>query len=133
MEQQSLTTSINVIRECGTQVRESHLEPHRQKFNIVSKRETTISRERCLFDNRVARTMDLRKKNKSTQTGRFGPVGKRGKLKFLSIKRPSEKCLEEIYKDPKRPRTEERDSPKIFEVEILNSTHGVLQSVTPEN
>ena len=83
-------------RFCRKRVKEKYLQPHLQKFSIKYKEKNDISEDR-LYGLTCARE-GVQTKNECIQTGRFGPMGKKGVLKYQAIKYPSAKVLEGIVK-----------------------------------
>ena len=89
------------LRDCGTQLQENYLRPHLQKFTITTKEEDPISEDKVYQGTRSRE--EAKTKNECIQTGRFGPMGKKGVLKCQAIKYPSDKVLEGIAKRRRMP------------------------------
>ena len=89
------------LRDFGTQLSQNHLAPHLRQHEVKCKRSDAISEERRY--SRVAPRGKARTRNWSVQTGKFGPIGKGGILKHVSIKYPSEACLKKLEDLRQRP------------------------------
>ena len=105
------TPTKKSLRDCGTQLKEKYLQPHLQKFSITSKEENAISEDR-VYDSTCTRE-GVQRKNECIQTVGFGPMGKKGVVKYQSIKYPSAKVLEGILK--------RRSLPQVATCEVVKS------------
>ena len=99
------------LRDCGTQLKEKYLQPHLQKFSITTKEENAISQDKV--HKSICTEKGVQRKNECIQTGRFGPMGKKGVLKYQSIKYPSAGVLEGIAK--------RRSMPQMVSCEVVKS------------
>ena len=80
------------LRDCGAQLGGGCLQPHLQKFSMATKEENAISQD--MVRKSFCTEKGAQGRNGCIRAGRFGPVGRRGVLKYQSVEYPSAGVLE---------------------------------------
>ena len=110
------------VRDCGTQVRQTHLASHPQNFEVKNKITKSISEE--IQKVLITARPENRTLNKATQTGKYGPWDKHGNIRCQSIKMPSEQCQRKLFAKPK-PGPIPKVTPTIAKTVILKSKNKI--------